>query len=233
MVDWVVTNVGRRVMVIGSADAWSLSATEAIRGALRRHNQAPAAVRIVRDDAALDTAVADSYAINPDVLWSLLSGYDALRFGSQLGRKGSRALVVASRWDELDAAANPGLLTGALTSQHWFKSLDTTDSRDFVARYQRRFGSNSLLSAPGEAISVAVKIYAAAVGRAGSTAIGGVLRAIPQVEIAAPSGAVRVDAATRVAAGDIYVGRVMGSGAIEVHDRLGRPAPTPARCPSS
>ncbi|HKA09016.1 MAG TPA: transporter substrate-binding protein [Candidatus Dormibacteraeota bacterium] len=230
MVDWVVTNVGRRVLVIGAADAWSLSAAEAIRSALRKHNQSPVAVRIVRDNAEIDTAVADSYAINPDVLWSLLQGYDAVRFGTQLGRKGSRALVVASRWDELDAAANPGLLTGALTSQHWFKNLDTADSRDYVTRYQRRFGSTSLLSAPGEAISVAVKIYAAAVGRAGSSNPGDVQRAIPQVEVAAPSGPVRIDAATRVAVGDIYVGRVTASGGIDVHDRLGRPAPASVRC---
>ena len=233
MVDWVVANVGRRVLVIGSADAWSRSAAEAIRSALRRHNQAPAAIRIVQDNAALDTAVADSYAINPDVQWSLLQGYDGLRFGTQLGRRGSRALVVASRWDELDAAANPGLLTGALTSQPWFKNLDSTDSRDYVARYQRRFGSSSLLSASGKAISVAVKMYAAAVGRAGGTAAGDVLRAMPQVEVASASGPVRLDAATRVAVGDMYIGRVTAGGAIDVHDRLGRPAPASARCPSS
>jgi len=233
MADWVVTNVGRRVLVIGSADAWSLSAAEAIRSALRKHGQAPAGIRIVRDNAGLDTAVADSYAINPDVLWSLLQDYDAVRFGTQLALKGSRALVVVSRWDELDAAANPSMLTGALTSQQWFKNLDTTDSRDFVARYQRRFGSTSLLSAPGEAISVAVKMYAAAAVRAGSTAPGDVLRTIRQVEVAAPSGPVQIDSATRVAIGNIYVGRVTGSGAIDVHDRLGRPAPASVRCTSS
>jgi len=233
MADWVVTNVGRRVLVIGSADAWSRSAAEAIRRALGRHGQAPVAIRTVRDNAALDTAVADSYEINPDVLWSLLQGYDALRFGTQLGRRGSRALVVASRWDELDAAGNPGLLTGALTSQPWFKNLDSPASRDYVARYKRQFGSDSTLSASGEAISVAMKMYAAAVGRAGATAVDDVLRAIPQVEVAAPSGPVRLDAASRVAVGEIYVGRVSAAGAIDVHDRLGRPAPASVRCPSS
>src|SRR5262245_18138458 len=233
MADWVVTNVGRHVMVIGSADAWSRSAAEAIRRELGRHGQAPVAIRMVRENAALDTAVADSYGINPDVLWSLLQGYDAVRFGTQLARRGSRALIVASRWDELDAAANPGMITGALTSQQWFKSLDSTDSRDYVARYQRRFGSGSSLSASGEAISVAVKMYAAAVGRAGGTVPGDVLRVMPQVEVAAPSGPVRLDAATRVAVGDIYIGRMTGNGAIDVHDRLGRPAPASVRCPSS
>jgi len=75
-----------------------------------------------------------------------------------------------------------------------------------------------------------VKIYAAAVGRAGSSNAGDVQRAIPQVEVAAPSGPVRIDAATRVAVGDVYVGRVTASGGIDVHDRLGRPAPASVRC---
>lgn len=233
MVDWVVTNVGRRVLVLGSGDAWSRSAAEAVRSALRRHGQAPVAIRFVRDDADLDTAVADSYAINPDVHWSLLEGYDALRFGTQLGRRGSHALVVASRWDELDAAANRGLLTGALTTQPWFTSLDTAGSRDYVARYQRRFGSGKPLSAAGEAISVAVKMYAAAAGRAGSIAVDKVLRAFPDVEVAAARGPVRLDSATRVAVGDVYIGRVTAGGAIEVHDRLGRPAPSAPHCSSA
>src|SRR5262249_19093853 len=111
MADWVVTNVGRRVLGIGSADRGALRGAAASRSGLRKHGQAPAGIGIVRDNAGLDTAVADSYAINPDVLWSLLQGYDAVRFGTQLALKGSRALVVVSRWDELDAAANPSMLT--------------------------------------------------------------------------------------------------------------------------
>jgi urea transport system substrate-binding protein len=233
MVDWVVTNVGRRVLVLGSGDAWSRSAADAIRSALRRHGQAPAAIRFVRDDADLDTAVADSYEINPDVHWSLLEGYDALRFGMQLGRRGSHALVVASRWDELEAAANRGLLTGALTSQPWFTSLDTAGSRDYVARYQSRFGSGKPLTATGEAISVAVKMYAAAAGRAGSIAADKVLRAFPDVEVEAARGPVRLDSGTRVAVGDVYIGRVTAGGAIQVHDRLGRPAPSASHCGSA
>ena len=230
MVDWVVTNVGRRVLVIGSADAWSSSAAESIRSGLLRHGQTPVAVRTVRDNADLDTAVADAHEINPDVLWSLLTGYDALRFGMQLGRRGSQALVVASRWDELDAVANPDLLTGALTSQPWFTRLDTAASRDYVARYKRRFGAGSALSASGEAISVAVKIYAAAARLAGHTAIDGVLRAFANVQVGTAGGPVRLDPATRVAVGEIYVGRVV-AGAIEVHDSLGRPVPSGVRCP--
>ena len=231
MVDWVVTNVGRHVFVLGSADAWSRSAAASIRTALRRHGETPIAIRAVRSNAELDAAVADAYELNPDVLWSLLSGYDALRFGMQLGRRGSRALVVASRWDDVDAAANPGLLTGALTSQAWFTNLDTAASRDYVARYRRRFGAASSLSASGQAISVAVQMYAAAAGRAGRTAVGDVLRAFSNVEVEAPSGPVRLDPATRVAVGDMYIGRVTAAGAIEVHDRLGRPLPAGGRCP--
>ena len=231
MVDWVVANVGRHVFVLGSGDAWSRSAVDSIRTALRRHGQAPVAIRTVRSNADLDTAVADAYELNPDVLWSLLSGYDALRFGMQLGRRGSRALVVASRWDEVDAAANPGVLTGALTSQPWFANLDTAASRDYVARYRRRFGAASTLSASGQAISVAVKMYAAAAVRAGRTAVTDVLRAFSNIEVEAPCGPVRLDAATRVAVGDMYIGRVTAGGGIEVHDRLGRPAPAAVRCP--
>ena len=230
LVDWVVNNVGRRVMVLGSADAWSRSAAESIRAALWRHGQRPVAMRTVRDNASLDTAVADARQLNPDVHWSLLAGYDALRFGMQLGRQGSRSLIVVSRWDEVDAATNPGLLTGALTSQSWFTNLDTSASRDYVARYKRRFGAASVLSAAGVAISLAAKLYAAGVTRAGSTAVGNVLQALPDVQVDAACGHVRLDPATRVAVSDMYIGQVTAA-SIAVHDHLGQPLPSGHHCP--
>lgn len=232
MVDWVVANVGRRVLVVGGADAWSRSAAVAVRRALHRHGHAPLAMRTVRDSAELDTTVADAQGANPDVLWSLLQGSDAARLATQLSRQGLRALVVASRWDEMDATANPGLLTGALTSQSWLMSLDTPESRDYVARYQHRFGSGRPVSATGQAISDAVELYAAAVRHAGSTLPAHVAKALPHVEVQTARGPLHMDAGSHVAIGDVYVGQVSGGGTITAHDRLKRPASLAAGCPS-
>src|SRR5262249_34484700 len=38
MVDWVVANVGRHVLLVGSTGAWSRSAMTAVRAALRHHD---------------------------------------------------------------------------------------------------------------------------------------------------------------------------------------------------
>ena len=232
MVAWVLANVGHRVEVLASGDAWSQSAAEAVRSALSRHGQTPVAMRTVRDNASLDTAVADARQLNPDVLWSLLEGSDATRLAEQMGNQALHALVVASRWDELDAAANPGLLTGALTTQSWLMSLDTVESRGYVARYQRRFGAGRALTATGEAISTAIQLFAAAARRAGSVAPGQVAHALTDVQVQSARGTVRVDPASHVAVGDVYVGQVTNGGTIRVHDRLGRPSPSAASCPS-
>jgi ABC-type branched-subunit amino acid transport system substrate-binding protein len=233
MVDWVVANVGRHVLILASAGTWSHSALAAVRAALRRHDEDPMQVRMISDDASLDAALAEVSRVTPEVLWSLLEGRAATRLATQLSQQGVSAMIVASRWDEVDAAANPSLLGGALTPQSWLMSLDTAESRDYVSRYQHRYGSGQRVSATGEAISVAVNLYAAAVKRAGGTAVGRVLQALPNVELRAARGSVRMDRASHVATGgDLYVGQISGDGTIDLHDKLPRPAPPSAGCPS-
>jgi urea transport system substrate-binding protein len=232
MVDWVIANVGRHVLILASPSAWSRSATAAVRAALRRHDEDPMQVRVVADDASLDAALPDVSRANPEVLWSLLEGSTATRLATRLSEQGLSAMVVASRWDELDAAAHPSLLAGALTSQSWLMSLDTPESHDYVTRYQHRFGANRPVSASGEAISVAANLYAAAVKRAGSTALDRVLRAMPNVELRAARGTVRMDRTSHVATAGVYVGQVGGDGTIDLHDQLPRSPASTVSCPA-
>ena len=232
MLDWVFKNVGHRVYVLAMNDRWSAASVAAVRAGLQRHHQAPMAVRTMRslgDD--LQPAIADIMKKNPDVVWSLLDLDNAVDFATTVGSSDVHALVVSSAWDELLASQHPGLLGGALTSQAWFMSLDTPESRRFVSSYQHRFGA-APLNAGAEATYVAAQLYGRAAESAGTKAVDGVRAHLASVELQAPRGAVRVDSATRAAVGGAYVGQVTGHGTIDVHDRLGRPPPSATRCGS-
>jgi urea transport system substrate-binding protein len=183
--------------------------------------------------ATVRAALRDVRTANPDVLWCLLPPEGAERFAQALGEVDVHALVVISNWDEISASAHPGLVAGAITSRPWFMSVSTPESEAFVRQYRGRFGQQAVVSADGEAAYDAVHLYHAAVQKAGATSTPGVLRALSQVSLAAPQGAVRIDGGTQVMITRSVVGLNSGKGTIDVHGELGTAKPQARSCTSS
>jgi ABC-type branched-subunit amino acid transport system substrate-binding protein len=140
------------------------------------------------------------------------------------------ALVVMSAWDELSAMAHPGLLAGAITSQPWFMSLTTPESKAFIQRYEARYGAGTPINAQGVATYDALHLYRAAVDRARTTSVAQVSDALTEVEVHGPRGAVRIDRATRVMTSRSIIGINSGRGTIETHGDLGTVAPRLSGC---
>jgi len=230
LVEWLTKNVGRSVFLVGSEGAWTRAAADTIKKSLESAGGRLVATHFMpRGDSTAQVLLEEVRQANPDVLWSLLAGEDALAFAGELAQVSLRQPVVASGWDELSAASRPNLLAGAITVQPWFASLDSPQSRRFFDAYKGRFGS-AAVSWDGVAAYEGVHLYAAAVRKAGTTAIASVLAALPQVEIEGPQGQVRFDAATRVLLTSSYVGEVTGRGGIDVHEKLPSATPMVAGC---
>jgi ABC-type branched-subunit amino acid transport system substrate-binding protein len=137
-----------------------------------------------------------------------------------------------SAWDELSAVAHPSLVAGAITSQPWFMSMSTTESKAFLRGYQARYGAGKPVNSEGEAVYAAVHLYQAAVEKAGTTSAGDVAKALTEVEIRAPRGPLRVDGTTRVSTAPCIIGVNSGKGTIETHGDLGTSAPRLSGCPT-
>ncbi len=160
----------------------------------------------------------------------MVDGTDATAFADQLADFDLRSLIATPTWDEVLAARAPDKLTGTLTSQAWFTSVDTPASRAFVQRYQNRFGATTPASAMVEASYDAVHLYKAAVEQARTTEPEAVWRALVEVELAAPQGAVRIDGATQVIVANSRIGQVTGQGTIRIHEELGPIQPVVPGC---
>ncbi len=228
---WLLKNVGRSVFVVGSDDAWPRGSTESIRSTLERNGGRLLSSQFFPLGATdFRPILTEVRTVNPDILWFMMLGNDSVTFAKQMAEFSLHALLATTTWDEISASQVPGLLTGALTSQAWFMSLDTPETKGFVQRYQKRFGADSPLSAIGEATYDAVFLYKAAVEKAGSKTLASVLKALPDVEFKAPRGSVRVDGATQVVVSNSLIGQVSNRGAIAVHDRLGQVQPVLSGC---
>ncbi len=230
-VGWLLKNVGRTVFVLGTDDPWVKGSAEAIRMSLEKGNGRVVGTQLVpAGTTEFKPVLQDVRAANPDILWFMLPGSEGIAFARQMADVGLRMLITSSSWDEIQAATAPGLLTGALTSQAWFMTLDTPESKGFVERYQRRFGGGKPVSAIAESTYDAVHLYRAAVEKAGTSDLGQVLRALPDVSFNAPQGPVRIDPATHAMVTQSLIGQVSSRGTIDIHDRLGQVVPSISGC---
>jgi urea transport system substrate-binding protein len=231
---WISQNAGRRVYAVRSDDSWSRTALQALQNALRSRKGTLVGTALADPAGAnVRAALRDVRTANPDVLWCLLPPQGAERFAEALGEIDLHALVVINGWDEISASAHPGLVAGAITSRPWFMSVATPESEAFLRQYRGRFGQQAVVSADGEAAYDAVHLYHAAVQKAGATSTPRVLRALPEVSLAAPQGAVRIDSGTQVMITRSVIGLNSGKGTIDVHGELGTAKPQARSCTSS
>jgi len=226
---WVVQNAGRRIYAVYSDDSWSRAAVGSLRTGLGKTN-AQLAAHAVTGTQDMRSLVQNIRQANPDVVWCLLPQPDAERFAQALGEMDVHSLAVMSAWDELSAVAHPSLVAGAITSQPWFMSLSSTESKAFLRAYQARYGAGKPVNSEGEAVYAAVHLYKAAVEKARTTSASAVATALSEVEIRAPRGPLRVDSATRVSTAPCIVGINSGKGTIETHGDLGTSAPRLSGC---
>jgi branched-chain amino acid transport system substrate-binding protein len=83
--------------------------------------------------------------------------------------------------------------TGCVTSSAYFESIETTENRDFVARWKARHGADSHVSVDGQSTYVCVMLLARAIRRAGSADVPVVRRAAANNRYDSPQGPIWVD----------------------------------------
>lgn len=233
MAGWLLKNVGRHFFVVAMHDAWGRASMRVLYNKLKQsgHDLAVAWRVLPTGTTNFLPVLSQVGKTNADVLWSLVTGDAAMAFARQLAQVDVKAMVTTSGWNEVTAAAEPDLLVGAMVSQPWFMTLDTPESKGFVARYQRRFGTQPV-SALGEATYDAVYLYKAAVEKAGTTSSEQVVKAFPEVQFASPQGLVRIDRGTQAMVSSSLLGQVSGQGDIEIHESLGSVPPALSDCGS-
>lgn len=134
-----------------------------------------------RPDAVFSTVVGSGTAM-------LYEAYRAAGFDATLNPIASLTTSEAEV-AEMSAEAAEGHLTAA----PYFELLGNPVNTAFVARYKRRFGEESVLTAAAEAAYYQVHLVAAAVTAACAHDRRSIIKALRDIEFEAPQGAVRID----------------------------------------
>jgi ABC-type branched-subunit amino acid transport system substrate-binding protein len=168
---------------------------------------------------------------NPDVLWLMFAGSDAITSVKQYSSFSLKPKLVYHGWDETFLkAVSPAEQAGIIASQAYFETLDNPTNKAFVARYHEKFGKDKPINAIGEATYDAVWLYARAVAKAGSTEDDKVVAAISQVDFQGPQGHVNISAKNNHMLCNSILARVTDHASFETVQNFGQIEPDVPGC---
>ncbi len=114
-------------------------------------------------------------------------------------------------------------MVGDYAAWDYFQAVDRSENRDFVRRFQARFGADRVTSDVIEAAYNSVYLWAQAVAEAETDDVADVLKVIRRQSLNAPEGIVSVDDETQHTWRPVYVGRIRSDGQFDLVWTSGKP----------
>ncbi len=171
---------------------------------------------------------------SPDVIISTVVGDSNKAFYEGLQTAGilpERIPVVSFSIAEDELRKLPlRAMVGDYAAWDYFQSIDRPENREFVSRFQKRYGTDRVTSDVIAAAYNSVYLWAQAVGEAESDRVADVLKTIRRQSLNAAEGIVSVDDETQHTWRPVYVGRIRGDGQFDVvwsSEKPVRPIPYP------
>ena len=160
------------------------------------------------------TYVQDIKQYNPDVVFSTINGDSNINFYNEMASKGLTAdkipvCAVSVGEDELRGLEKLDSFLGHYAAWNYFQSIPTAKNKEFVAKFQAKFGSDRVTDDPIEAAYIGVYFWKMAVERANSIEVDKVREAFKSnIDFDAPGGKVTLDAETQHTYKFFQMGRI-------------------------
>jgi ABC-type branched-subunit amino acid transport system substrate-binding protein len=231
MTQWLTKNVGKSVYIVGSDYIWPQRSAVAIKAAFEANGgQVLGTEFFPFGTQDFGPSFDKIKAAKPDMVWSMLAGADGVTVLKQYRSFGLTPQLVGNGWDEVYSFAHPDLVEGAISNQAYFMTLENPENKEFVKKYQSKFGADKPINAIGEGAYDAVWLYALAVGKAGTTEVEKVIPALSQVEFAAPQGHVNFSAENNHMLANSLLARAKADGSWELIENFGQVKPSIPGC---
>jgi urea transport system substrate-binding protein len=219
--EWALAHVGSRFFLLGSDYVFPRTANRLIRSLVEERGDGG---QIVAERyaslGAQDFAdiIEEIRRLRPQLVFNTLNGDSNLAFLCHLQAAGLPAgevsvlsvSVAETELQSIGEAAN-----GHLACWNYFQSLDLPDNRNFVARFQQRYGAGRVCSAPMALAYCQIYLWRQAVEAAATLDIAEVARHVVGQSFQGPAGELTIEANRHVAM-RAYVGRATSAGQFDV-----------------
>jgi urea transport system substrate-binding protein len=168
----------------------------------------------------------------PDAVFNTLNGDSNVAFFKQLKSAGATAsslpVMSVSIAEEEVKGIGVDNIAGQLVAWNYYMTTPGKTNEEFVKAFQAKYGSDKVTSDPMEAGYNAVKLWAAAVEKAGTTEVEAVKKAAGGISLDLPEGRVTIDGANHHMHKTARIGVVQPDGSIKEVWNSGKPiAPDP------
>jgi urea transport system substrate-binding protein len=221
-VQWCYDTLGaRRFFLVGSDYIWPHAVNAIISdqlAGLGAERVGEAYVPFGGTD--VDAVVRQIVAAKPDVVLSSVAGDSALAFAKALRSAGVRAeatpvVTFALAEDELRLVARDDF-AGHYAAWNYFQSIERPENQAFVRAFKARYGSDRTTSDVIAAAYNSVKLWAQAVGEAGTTEVQQVRNALRFQSLDAPEGIISIDPTTQHTWRPVSIGRIRPDGQFDI-----------------
>ncbi len=218
-VDWAMEQFGNRIFLIGSDSVFSRTANRLIRSLVASHGGSIVGERYALPGGQdLREIIADVRQTPPSAVINTLDGDNNVVFYRQYSAAGllpAQIPVVATSVTEPELEPVATAAAGHFFCGSYFPSLDTQENRDFVRRFQDRYGAGRRVSAGVVTAYTQLYLWKQAVERAGSFNAPAVRGCLPGCGLRSPMGEVRIEA-NRHCSMPVRIGRLERDGQFEI-----------------
>ena len=163
----------------------------------------------------------------PDAVFNTLNGDSNVAFFKQLRSAGFTAetmpTVSVSVAEEEVTGIGPANVTGQLVAWNYYQTTEGATNEAFVKAFKAKYGATKVTSDPMEAGYNAVKLWAAAVTKAGSTDVEAVKKAAAGIALDLPEGKVTIDGENQHVYKTARIGLIQPDGQIKEVWNSGQP----------
>jgi urea transport system substrate-binding protein len=225
----------RRFFLVGSDYVWPHCVNEIIKDQLKALGaELTGEAYIQFGSNEVEPVLKAIESANPDVIISTVVGDSNKPFYQRLQTAGilpERVPVLSFSVAEDELRQLPlKAMVGDYAAWDYFQTVDRPENREFIRRFQARFGADRVTSDVIEAAYNSVYLWAQAVAEAESEDVVEVLKAIKRQSRNTPEGIVSVDDETQHTWRPVYVGRIRTDGQFDLVWSSGksvRPVPYP------
>jgi ABC-type branched-subunit amino acid transport system substrate-binding protein len=195
---WLMKEKGAKSFYgIGSAYAWGIGSIDAVKAAAGANN----AKFLGREEAPLGTTdwsaiIGRLKAAKPDVCFVFVAGNDLVTFLKQFfdfGLNEKIKLAFTYFQEEVTPTLAEQYRAGHFSTNTWFLSYQSPESKKFLEGYYRIAGKGTLVTMFGEGTYDSIHMWARACEKAGTTETEAVVDALEGLEFMAPQGKITID----------------------------------------
>ena len=234
MIPYMQEKFGPRMFFAGNNYEWPRGSIHAAKLALARTGGKIAGEEycpIGVDAASIERLLDHVDKAKPDVFVPYFAGVDQVNLLTRFTERGMKKHMAAvmGHYDEMMASILPAeVREGFYSSNTYFMSVDTAESRDYLARLSKLPGvngiwpnGNGILTNFGEGTYVCVKAFAKAANLAGNLDTEALVEALSTISVVAPQGEVKMNPAHHHARINTYLTRCESDGAFTIIEKFG------------